>query len=187
MKAHLEIIRLGNPILRQRSLAVKKRSLQTKTFQIFLDNLVFICQSHDGVGIAAPQVGVKKRIIVVTVDPKNPRYEGKKPFPTTVVINPKIITKSAKTKEDWEGDLSADLRGLVPRSVSCSIVGLDRYGKLVRYDLTNDFHARVFQHEIDHLNGVLFLDKVKNKKSFSEYNEWKKYWKKSPPKVIDNR
>lgn len=175
--AKLHIVRLGHPSLRTKSISIPKRQIKTKKFQQFLDDLAAICVKNDGVGIAAPQVGINKRVIVVTVDTKNPRYEGKKPFPMTWVINPKVIKKSPAIKEDWEGDLSADLRGLVPRPVSCTVVGLTRTGELVTFELTDDFHARVFQHEIDHLNGILFMDKVKKKKSFCEYETWKQYFK----------
>jgi len=173
----LHIVRLGHPTLRIKSTSVPKRSIKAKRFQKFLDDLCAICIKNDGVGIASPQVGINKRIIVVTVDPKNPRYENMKPFPLTIVINPKVVKKSHETKEGWEGDLSADLRGLVPRPITCTVIGLDRFGNPVTYELTDDFHARVFQHEIDHLDGVLFLDKVKKKKSFSEYETWKIYFK----------
>src|SRR5438477_9081847 len=106
--AKLKIIRLGHPKLRLKSKKVRKRELQGKRFQIFLDDLVTVCLQNDGVGIAAPQVGVNKHIIVVSVDPKNPRYVGKKSFPLTIIINPKIVTKSQEKKEGWEGDLSVD-------------------------------------------------------------------------------
>lgn len=171
------MVRLGNPILRTRSKPVLLSELETKSFQNFLDKLVATCLKNNGVGIAAPQVGIDKRVIVVTIDPKNPRYENKKPFPTTIVINPKIVEHSKEIKEDWEGDLSADLRGLVPRPISCVVAGLDRNGNEVRFDLSDDFQARVFQHEIDHLDGIMFLDKVKRKKSFSEYKTWQQFWK----------
>lgn len=171
------MIRLGNPILRTKSKPVTLRELKTKKLQKFLDKLVATCLKNDGVGIAAPQVGLNKRIIVVTVDPKNPRYENKKPFPTTIVVNPKVLYPSREIKEDWEGDLSADLRGLVPRPTTCTVIGLDRNGNDLQYDLKDDFHARVFQHETDHLDGIMFLDKVKRKSSFSEYETWKIYWK----------
>lgn len=174
----LEIIRLGHPALRAKSKPVSKQEIVAPSFQIFLDELSALCLKFNGAGIAAPQVGVNKRVIVVNVDPKNPRYPGHKPFPLTILINPKVIGQSEKKKEDWEGDLSADLRGLVPRSVTCNVTGLDRNGKQVTYALNDDFHARVFQHEIDHLDGVLFIDRVKNKTSFSEYETWKKYWQK---------
>lgn len=173
----LQMVHLGNPILRTKSQSVSLTELKTKEFQEFLDNLSETCVKNDGVGIAAPQVGILKRVIVVSVDPLNPRYLNKEAFPLTIIINPKIVTKSKEIKEDWEGDLSADLRGLVPRSLSCKVTGLNREGKEVVYDLQNDFHARVFQHEIDHLDGIMFLDKVKRKHSFSEYEQWKVYLK----------
>ncbi len=172
------IIRIGHPTLRLRSRSVTQRELQEEKFQHFLDELVRICKFYEGVGIAAPQVNVLKRVIVVYVDPANPRYEGKKSFPETIVINPKIVEKSKEKKDDWEGDLSANIRGLVPRAVSCTVIGLDRYGNPIKFELTDDFHARVFQHEIDHLNGVLFVDRVRDTKTLCEYEEWKKYWKK---------
>lgn len=171
------LIRLGNPILRGKSRPVAKERLQSKAFQKFLDKLAKTCVKNKGAGIAAPQVGKNIRVIVVYVDPNNPRYPGRKYFPLTIVINPKVISRSEETKEDWEGDLSVNLRGLVPRAVSCVVLGLDRNGEEITLSLKNDFHARVFQHEIDHLDGVMFLDKVKKKESFSEYEMWKKYWK----------
>ena len=171
------LVHLGNPILRKKSISVTPKEIQTKTFQNFLDALVQTCLKNNGVGIAAPQVGVNKRVIVVHVDPHNPRYQNKQPFPLTIIINPDVIKFAKEIKEDWEGDLSADLRGLVPRPIACTVMGLDRQGQEVTYELNDDFQARVFQHEIDHLDGVMFLDKVTRKESFSEYKQWKKYWK----------
>jgi len=173
----LKVIRLGHPKLRLKSKIISRGKLSEQRFQKFLDDLAKTCVASNGVGIAAPQVGVNKRVIVVHVDPKNPRYRNKHPFPLTILINPKVIARSIEKKEDWEGDLSANIRALVPRALTCTVSGLDRFGKEVSYELTDDFHARVFQHEIDHLDGVLFIDKVKNKKSFTEFAEWKKYWK----------
>ena len=176
----LKLVRLGHPALRARSKAVTKQELLTPKFQKFLDQLAAICDRNNGAGIAAPQVGVNKRVIVVHVDPTNPRYPDKQPFPLTIIINPQVIYKSKSVKQDWEGDLSADLRGLVPRSVACKVSGIDKTGAQVTFDLEDDFHARVFQHEIDHLNGIFFIDKVKRKDTISETAEWKKYWKGKP-------
>jgi len=174
----LRIVRLGHPALRTKSKTVSKKVLVTKSFQQFLDDLAQTCLKNNGAGIAAPQVGVNQRVIVVHVEPDNPRYPNQKPFPLTIVINPKIAKQSKKHKEDWEGDLSASLRALVPRPIHCTVVGLDRYGKRRVYELTNKFHARVFQHEIDHLDGIFFLDRVKKEKTISELAEWVRYWKK---------
>src|SRR3989344_9535187 len=110
----LEIVRLGHPALRSKSKPVTKREIATKDFQKFVDELAAICDKNNGAGIAAPQVGVNKRVIVVHVDPNNPRYPGKKPFPLAIIINPKVISSSKRIKEDWEGDLSG--RGTSARS-----------------------------------------------------------------------
>jgi peptide deformylase len=170
------MIRLGNPILRRKSVSVSPGKIQTPAFQRFLDALAQTCLKSKGVGISAPQVGKNERVIIVHVDPENPRYPDKKPFPLTIVINPVVESPSKNVKEDWEGYLSVGLRGLVPRFVSCTVRGLNRQGKEVIFDLQDEFHARVFQHEIDHLDGIMFLDKVERKESFSEYAQWKKYW-----------
>lgn len=175
--AGLKIIRLGHPALRNKSKPISKKTLATKSFQKLLDGLVEICIKNNGAGIAAPQVGINKRVIIVHVDPKNPRYPGKKPFPLTIIINPKIIMHSKQKKEDWEGDLSAGIKALVPRYATCTVIGLNRLGKPVSYELAYDFHARVFQHEIDHLDGICFIDRVKSKNTISELPEWEKYWK----------
>ena len=169
----LEIIHLGHPKLRRKSLAVTRRELTTKRFQDFIDDLCAICDVNNGAGIAAPQVGVNKRVIVVHVDPKNPRYPGKKPFPLTVVINPRITKRSKTLQEGWEGDLSANLRAKVPRPDSCTVEGLDRDGNRVTFDLDYSFHARVFQHEIDHLSVVMMIDRVKRKETICEI-AWRK-------------
>lgn len=155
---------------------VTKKELTTKSFQRFLDNLAQTCIKSNGAGIAAPQVGVNKRVIVVNVNPKNPRYPGRKYFPLTIIINPRVTSHSRQMKEDWEGDLSASIRGLVPRPKNCTVVGLNRDGNKVTYKLT-DFHARVFQHEIDHLDGIFLTDRVKRKETLSEIAEWEKYWR----------
>lgn len=176
--AKLSIIRLGHPKLRLKSKAIRKSELKSERFQTFLDDLAALCLKTNGAGIAAPQVGRNKRVIVVHVDPKNPRYPGRPFFPLTIIINPKVVKRSKEKKADWEGDLSANIRGLVPRSVSCTVTGWDRTGEEVSYALTNDFHARVFQHEIEHLDGIFFIDRVKDTKTICEYETWKKYWKK---------
>ncbi len=173
----LKIVRLGHPALRKKSKAVGKAEVVLKKFQKFLDDLAFTCVKNKGAGIAAPQVGVNKRVIVVNVDPKNSRYPNRPAFPLTIVVNPRIIQRSKQIEEDWEGDLSSNIRGLVPRAKTCTVIGLDRYGKKVTFKLSG-FHARVFQHEIDHLDGKFLIDRVKKLETLSEINEWEKYWKK---------
>jgi peptide deformylase len=176
----LKIVRLGHPALRAKSRPVTKAQLADPDYQKFLDELATICVANQGAGIAAPQVGINQRVIVVHVDPANPRYPGKQPFPLTIVVNPRVTSRSRETAEGWEGDLSVGIRGLVPRPVSCAVSGWDRHGNPVHFDLTYDFHARVFQHEIDHLDGKFFIDRVKRHETLSELAEWEKYWKDKP-------
>lgn len=177
----MPIMRVGHPVLRQRSRSVTKKELRSKRFQQFLLRLATTCKTSNGVGIAAPQVGIAKRIIVISIDDHNPRYIKKTPFPLTIVVNPRIVEKSATIQSDWEGDLSVDLRALVPRHRSCIVEGLSPSGEKVHYVLDDPFHARVFQHEIDHLNGILFLDRVTDKKSICETAMWRKYHK---PRIL---
>jgi peptide deformylase len=174
---NLKIVHLGHPALRTKSKSVTVKEINTSTFQDFLDGLAALCDKNNGAGIAAPQVGVNKRVIVVHVDPKNPRYPNKKPFPLTIIINPKVVKKAKLQREDWEGDLSCGFRALVPRPKDCIVTGLDRNSKPVTFELDYDFHARVFQHEIDHLDGKFFIDRVKRHNTISELPEWEKYWK----------
>ena len=111
------MIQLGNPILRTKSKSVPLKELQTKTFQKFLDKLSNTLTKGLGVEIAAPQVGINKRVIVVSIDHKrSPQYDAKKEFPLTIIVNPIVVKHANEIKEDWEGDLSVDIRGLVPRS-----------------------------------------------------------------------
>lgn len=173
----LPIVRLGHPTLRAHSKAVTKKELISPKFQRFLDNLQNTCMMSNGVGIAAPQVNVNKRVIVVYVDPKNPRYPDKQPFPLTIVINPKITKIYGKVEEDWEGDLSCSLRAMIPRRQYCEVTGYDRTGVRICFNLDYSFHARIFMHEIDHLNGIFNLDHVVRKETICEQDEWEKYWK----------
>lgn len=150
-------------------------------FQRFLDDLAETCVARDGVGIAAPQVGENKRVIVVNIDPNNPRYPDRLEFPLTIVINPVVKSRAGELCSDWEGDLSVGLRGIVPRASSCTVTGMDRHGNAVAFDLRDAFHARVFQHEIDHLDGVFFIDRVQRTDTLAELPEWETYWKGSLP------
>jgi peptide deformylase len=176
--AVLQIIRLGHPKLREKSRRVNEKELLSADMQQFLDDLAETCLVSNGAGIAAPQVGINKRIIVVHVDPNNPRYPDRTLFPLTIVVNPKVTSAVKEIKEDWEGDLSAGLRALIPRPIHCHVSGMDRYGNPITFNLEDDFHARVFQHEIDHLDGIMFIDRVVKKESLCETAEWEKYWRR---------
>jgi peptide deformylase len=177
----LKIARLGHPILRKAAAIVDDRELLSPATQQLIDDLIETMREGDGVGIAAPQVYAPKRIFVVEVKGPNPRYPTQPDVPLTVFVNPQIIEHSQETEVDWEGCLSIpDLRGKVPRWRSVQITALDREGK--PFTLAADrFFARVIQHELDHLDGKVFLDRMSDFASLTHLREYQKFWSVNPP------
>ncbi|MEA5595955.1 peptide deformylase [Rivularia sp. UHCC 0363] len=157
MSEKLSIIELGNPILRQKAEFVK--DIQDKTIQKLIDDLLVTVKETNGVGIAAPQVAVGYRIFIVASRP-NFRYPNAPLMEPTAMINPRILNYSDDIVKGWEGCLSIPgIRGLVPRYREIEVEYTDRYGQLQKQELT-DFVARIFQHEYDHFEGLVFLDRV---------------------------
>ncbi|WP_017655881.1 peptide deformylase [Fortiea contorta] len=153
----LPIIQLGNPQLRQKSAVVE--NIQDEKIQQLIDDLIDKVAEANGVGIAAPQIAASYRLFIVASRP-NPRYPHAPEMKPTAMINPQIISHSAEIVKGWEGCLSVPgIRGLVPRYQAIAVEYTDRNGDLQQQELT-DFVARIFQHEYDHLNGILFVDRV---------------------------
>ena len=176
----LKIARLGHPAIRTGGKPISSQEWSTPAFQLFLDNLVETMRDADGVGIAAPQVHLPQQIVAIEVDPRNPRYPGYPEVPLTILLNPQIVSHSSETQEDWEGCLSVpDLRGRVPRWTSLTVKGLDRHGKAFEFT-ANGFFARVIQHEIDHLNGKVFLDRLPDLSTLTYLREYQQFWTKYP-------
>ncbi len=151
------IIQLGNPQLRQKAAWVD--NIQNESIQQLIDELIASVAKADGVGIAAPQVAQSYRLFIVASRP-NPRYPNAPEMEPTAMINPKIVTHSTEVTKGWEGCLSVPgIRGLVPRYQTIEVEYSDRYGNLQRQELT-DFVARIFQHEYDHLDGIVFVDRL---------------------------
>ena len=172
----LEIARLGHPQIRSVAKPVREEELRTADVQRLIDDMVETMRQAKGVGIAAPQVQVSRRIIAIEVSPKNPRYPGNTGVPLTIVVNPSLVEHRKETLEDWEGCLSVpDLRGVVPRYEWVRVTGVDREGRPVQYE-ADGFFARVFQHEIDHLNGKVFLDRLLDLQTLTHLREYEQYW-----------
>jgi peptide deformylase len=151
----LEVIQLGNPILRQRATEVD--DVHDPRIQNLIDDLLFTCRAYDGAGIAAPQVGVPLRIFIVATRP-NARYPNAPFMEPTVFINPLQVFPSPEECLDWEGCLSIPgLRGKVSRHLVLDARWVDRNG-ICRSAVFKDFPARVYQHENNHLDGVMFTD-----------------------------
>jgi peptide deformylase len=155
----LPIIQLGNPILRRKSALIE--NIQDDRIQKLIDDLMATVAQANGVGIAAPQIAQSCRLFIVASRP-NPRYPNAPEMEPTAMINPKIIASSTEIVKGWEGCLSIPgIRGLVPRSQAIEVEYTDRNGKLQKQEFT-DFVARIFQHEYDHLDGIVFLDKLES-------------------------
>ena len=174
--ALLKIAKLGNPILRQIAEEVAPKECQTHSFQQFLENMVETMRKRDGVGLAAPQVFISKRVIVVEAE-DNPRYPESPTLPLLVIINPVLTNYSEETVESWEGCLSVDnLRGKVKRSACVHLSGYDRFMEKPIEIEAKGFLSVVFQHEVDHLNGLLYIDRINDLKMLSQLEEYDRYW-----------
>lgn len=155
----LPIIQLGDPILRQKATLVE--NINDETIQKLIDDLTATVAQANGVGIAAPQVAESCRLFIVASRP-NPRYPNAPSMEPTAMMNPKILASSTEIVKGWEGCLSIPgIRGLVPRSQAIEVEYTDRNGKLQKQEFS-DFVARIFQHEYDHLDGIVFLDKLES-------------------------
>lgn len=161
-----KVVLLGSGVLRGRSGAVSRGRIPSPAFQRFIDDLIDTMRDCDGVGIAAPQVGVRLRIFCVECV-RNPRYPGAPQVPLYTVINPVVRVTDRSKILVTEGCLSVPgLRGEVPRAAEVELTGLDRRGKPIRVT-ARGFHARIIQHEFDHLNGRVYLDRMNNLKSLT--------------------
>jgi len=175
MSEILQISQLGNPVLRRKSQFVQ--NIQDDRIQQLIDNLISTVQHAHGVGIAAPQVARGDRLFIVASRP-NLRYPQAPKMEPTAMINPRIIASSTETVKDWEGCLSIPgIRGLMPRSRSIEIEYTSRDGQLHKQELT-DFVARIFQHEHDHLDGIMFLDRVENTRELMTEDEYQQQFVK---------
>jgi len=167
----LEIAELGHPILRERATQVE--NLEDEEIQNFIDNLIATAIEANGVGIAAPQVYEPKRIFIIYSRP-NVRYPNAPELGPVAIINPEVTSFSEEKEKDWEGCLSIPgIRGLVPRHKSIKVKYLTRDGKEVENEFS-DFIARIFQHELDHLNGTVFLDRIESNKELVTEKEYQK-------------
>ncbi len=165
------IVRSGDPILR--TIAADVTNFLDEEIQNLIDTLIATAVAVDGVGIAAPQLSHSYRLFIMASRP-NSRYPYAPVMEPTAVINPRIVSHSTEIVKDWEGCLSVPgIRGKVPRFYRIQVEYIDRNGELVNRELTG-FIARIFQHELDHLNGILFVDRLESdldKYSEAEYQK----------------
>lgn len=166
----LKVARMGHPVLRQRTRPVDKHEIRTPEFQKLVDDMMETMDEYSGIGLAAPQVHETLRVFVAVLDP-----EGSGEGEPTAIINPEITRLTEDLVEGWEGCLSIpDIRGRVPRCPHIRVSALNREGKRVEIE-ARDFPARVIQHETDHLDGILFLDRMRGFESLAYLDEFSRY------------
>jgi peptide deformylase len=169
--AILKVANMGNPVLRQATEPVSSRDLKSLPVQQFIDDMLDTLDEYHGVGLAAPQVHSGRRIVLVD------RSAGDDPENNTVVlVNPVVAEMSEETEEDWEGCLSIpDIRGRVTRASQIVVESKDRKGRDQRLAVSG-FTARIMLHEIDHLDGILFLDRMTDMQTLTFLPEYSRYW-----------
>jgi peptide deformylase len=175
--AVLPIAKLGNPVLRKIAARVVPRDIQTGNFQQLIDDMFETMLQEPGIGLAAPQVSHSIQLAVMAC-------EGEGGFPTTTLINPTIVYYGPQQVENWEGCLSVDgFRGKVTRPGAVRVQALDRNGKPLDLE-AEGLYAVCIQHEIDHLMGKVFLDRMTDLSTLTQLSEFDKFWRKEPTPVI---
>ncbi len=199
----LKVARMGHPVLRAQARPLEAAAIRSPMIQQLIDDMFETMKEYQGVGLAAPQVHASLRLFVAGFPPKTDKdktgaggsglgardrdedqraddededQDARENIPLMVLINPEITPVGRETVEDWEGCLSIpEIRGRVPRHRQISVRAYDRTGKRIEQRVSG-FTARVIQHETDHLDGVLFLDRMKSFASLTFLDEFGRYW-----------
>lgn len=168
----LKVSRMGHPVLRDKARALDPREIKNPVVQKLIDDMMETMVEYHGVGLAAPQVHEGLRLFVAALD------SGESDESTPIaLINPEIAPIGAETVDDWEGCLSIpDIRGKVPRAREIRVKGWDRKGDRIELRAAN-FSARVIQHETDHLDGILFFDRMTSFETLTFLDEYARYWR----------
>jgi peptide deformylase len=170
----LKVARLGHPIVRTAARELTLEEIKSHDFQVLIDNMVETMNEYSGVGLAATQIHLPIQVAVLQVE-RNPRYPDAPSVPLTVLINPVVSILDQDLVDGYEGCLSIpDMRGLVPRFKCLRVKALGRDGEPLDI-IADDFHARVIQHETDHLKGEVYLDRMRDMRSLCHLAEFQRY------------
>jgi peptide deformylase len=152
-----DVLRMGHPVLREKAKPVE--DMGSPELKQLVADMKETMAFKNGAGLAAPQIGVSQRVVIFGVE-ANPRYPDAEPVPFTVLVNPKLVMLTREVEEDWEGCLSVPgMRGVVPRYTKLRYTGFDEDGNAIDR-VAEGFHARVVQHECDHLDGILYPQRM---------------------------
>lgn len=170
----LQVVKIGNPVLREKTKEISLEMLKDRGFKKIIKAMVSTMHRMQGVGLAANQVGLGIQLIVLECK-SNPRYPQAGSFPLEIWMNPRITAYSRDTEEGWEGCLSIPgYRGMVPRSKQVTFAAVNAEGQTIQKTVSG-FHARVIQHEVDHINGLFYMDRMpKNLRSWMHLEEFNK-------------
>jgi peptide deformylase len=185
--AILKVARMGHPVLRAKARVVEPAEIVSPEFQRLIDDMFETMREYSGIGLAAPQIHESVRLFVAGLRPSKltGAMSDDNEMPFIALINPVITPVAAtgataiETEADWEGCLSIpDIRGLVERPKSISVTAFNRNGKKIVLQASG-LPARVIQHETDHLDGVLFFDRMKTLDSLTFLDEYSRFWRKT--------
>jgi peptide deformylase len=173
--AILKVARLGHPVLRRVAEPVPVEEITRPETQRLIDDMIETMYEYVGVGLAAPQVHIPRQIAVLECE-SHPRHPDMPRIPLTVIVNPVLTPLSDETATDWEGCLSIpDLRGVAPRYTTVRLEAHGRKGERIEL-VAKDFFARVLQHETDHLQGKVYVDRMRDLSTLCHLQEWSRYW-----------
>lgn len=173
-----KIATVGHPVLRGETRELRLDELGSPKWQGFIDDLIETMRDASGAGLAAPQVYEPVRVCVLEVG-DNPRYPYKPKIPLTVLVNPRLTLFGEDTFDNYEGCLSVpNLRGVVPRACEVRVQALDRLGQPLDY-VARGITAGTYQHEVDHLDGLLFLDRVRDTKTLTTWADFDRFHKEA--------
>ena len=170
------VIRMGHPTLRLKAKSLSKEEILSDETRDLVQDLIDTMEVEDGIGIAAPQINISKQVAIICVPDNSPRYPGSTPSGLNVIINPKITILDDELQGFWEGCLSVPgLRGFVkrPRKVQIDYLDLEAKEQTI---IAENFLATVYQHELDHLFGHLYIDKVSDPSKLSYNEEFVQFW-----------
>jgi peptide deformylase len=171
----LKVARMGHPVLRAKAQALERAEIRKPPIQRLIDDMIETMIEYHGVGLAAPQVHEPVRLFVAVLNTSDNDDADTEPV---AIVNPQITPVGSDIVEGWEGCLSIpEIRGQVPRAREITVRGMDRNGSPFELQV-HDFAARVIQHETDHLDGVLFFDRMRSFETLTYLDEYGRYWAK---------
>lgn len=174
------IVTIGNPLLRRVARDLTPQEILAPEFARLIEDMVDTMHHEEGIGIAAPQIGESVQAAIIEIDIDSSRYPGQEPFGRRVFLNPRVTVLDGAEQGFWEGCLSVpNLRGFVerPRRVRVDYLDLEARERTIEAE---GFLATVFQHEIDHLLGVLYVDRIRDRTKLATIDDYIRYWRHAP-------